>query len=77
MLVLSKKHLRSVAIEGPSGCHLMLNVMMVLLQGGGVRLGLEVNTDSLAHRCEVSDRSRASGPSSHPTGYATGQAGAP
>ena len=77
MLVVSRKQLRSVAVEGPNGCHLMLNVTMVELLGGGLRLGLEVNTDSLVYRCDMPDQSRASVPPGCPTGYATGQAGAP
>ncbi len=77
MLVSSRKQLRSVVIGDPNGCHLMLNVTMVELRGGGVRLGLEVNTDSPVHRGEISDRSRASGPSAYSAGCATGQAGAP
>lgn len=77
MLVLSRKHLLSVAVGGSNDCRLMLNVTMVELQGGGVRLGLEVNTDVPVHRCGVSDQSRASALPSRPTGYAARQAGGP
>ncbi len=76
MLVLSRKHLRSVAVEGPNGYHLMLHVTMVELEGGSLRLGLEVNTDSPFLRCEASDRVRISSPSGRPRGPAAGMAGA-
>jgi hypothetical protein len=45
MLVLSRKQLRSVAVGDPNGCQLMLNVAVLEIQDGSVRLGLEVNTD--------------------------------
>lgn len=77
MLVLSRKQLRSTTVEGSNDAYLVFKVMMVTLQGGGVRLGLEVNTDQPVHRCDVSDRSRANGPSGYPTESATRQTGAP
>lgn len=46
MLVVSRKQLRSVAVGDPNGCHLMLNVTVLEIQGGSVRLGLEVNADA-------------------------------
>jgi sRNA-binding carbon storage regulator CsrA len=63
MLVLTRKQLRSVAVAGPNGCELMLNVTVREIQGGSVRLSLEVNTDSPVYRREVSDGIRTSGPS--------------
>jgi sRNA-binding carbon storage regulator CsrA len=63
MLVLRRKQLRSVAIGGPNGCHLMLNVTVLAVQGGSLRLGLEVDTEPPGHRCEVRELSRAGGPS--------------
>lgn len=63
MLVLSRKQLRSVAVGGPNGCHLMLNVTVLEIQGGSVRLGLEVNI-------------RDSGQSGCPTDLPTTKAGA-
>lgn len=77
MLVLSKKRLHCVAVGGPNGCGLMLNVTVVELQGGSVRLGLEVNTDVRAYRREVSDGMLASGRPGYPAGPAMGQGGAP
>ncbi len=63
MLVLSRKQLRSVAVAGPNGCQLMLNVTVLEIQDGSVRLGLDVNMDSPVYRREVSDRIPASSPS--------------
>lgn len=51
MLVLSRKHLRSVPVGVPNGRQLMLNVMMLEILGGSVRLGLEVNTDPHGQVC--------------------------
>ncbi len=75
MLVLTRKQLRSVAVGGPNGCHLMLSVTVREIQGGSLRLALEVNTDSPVHRCEARERIRASGQSDCPTGLAAEGAG--
>jgi sRNA-binding carbon storage regulator CsrA len=56
---------------------LILDVTMLEIQGGSVRLGLDVNTVSPVYRCEAGDRIRPGGLSGYPTGPAMGQAGAP
>jgi hypothetical protein len=76
MLVVLRKQVRSVVVGDSNGCHLMLNVTMVELQGGSARLSLEVHTDSPVHRCDVSDQSCVSGRPGCPTGLAIGKAGA-
>jgi len=56
MLVLSRKAQESVAVGGVDGFPRMLNVTVLGIQSGRVRLGFEINADVPVHRWEVWER---------------------
>ena len=56
MLVLTRKNRESVIIGRPEDLEVMLEITVLELEGGRVRLGFEADTRMPIHRREVWDR---------------------
>lgn len=56
MLVLSRKPLEAVIIDGTTGFNDLMKVTVLEVGGGGVKLGFEVTTEVPVHRWEVWER---------------------
>ena len=56
MLVLSRRSQESVVVGGSDGFERMLQVTVLDIQHGKVRLGFEVDADVPVHRLEVWER---------------------
>lgn len=53
MLVLSRKRQESVVVGGADGFEHLLKITVLAINGGRVRLGLEIDPDIPIHRGEV------------------------
>lgn len=56
MLVLTRKNRESVVIGRPEDLEVMLEITILEIEGGRVRLGFEADTKMPIHRREVWDR---------------------
>ncbi|MFN9368045.1 MAG: carbon storage regulator [Planctomycetia bacterium] len=56
MLVLTRKNRESVVIGRPDGLQVILEITILEIEGGRVRLGFEADTRMPIHRREVWDR---------------------
>ena len=56
MLVLTRKNRESVVIGRPDGLQVVLEITILEIEGGRVRLGFEADTRMPIHRREVWDR---------------------
>lgn len=56
MLVLTRKNRESVVIGQPDGLQVVLEITILEIEGGRVRLGFEADTRMPIHRREVWDR---------------------
>jgi carbon storage regulator len=56
MLVLTRKNRESVVIGRPEDLEIMLEITILEIEGGRVRLGFEADTKMPIHRREVWDR---------------------
>ena len=56
MLVLTRKNRESVVIGEPDGMHVVLEITILEIEGGRVRLGFEADNRMPIHRREVWDR---------------------
>ena len=56
MLVLTRKNRESVVIGRPEDLQVMLEITILEIEGGRVRLGFEADTKMPIHRREVWDR---------------------
>ncbi|NBW85769.1 MAG: carbon storage regulator [Planctomycetia bacterium] len=56
MLVLTRKNRESVVIGEPDGTHVVLEITVLEIEGGRVRLGFEADNRMPIHRREVWDR---------------------
>lgn len=56
MLVLTRKNRESVVIGRPDGMQIALEITILEIEGGRVRLGFEADTRMPIHRREVWDR---------------------
>ncbi|MGM0491056.1 MAG: carbon storage regulator, partial [Planctomycetota bacterium] len=61
MLVLTRKRQESVVIGGADGFAHLLNVTVLGISGGKVKLGFEVDASVPVHRAEVWERISAHG----------------
>ncbi|MFO7905911.1 MAG: carbon storage regulator [Pirellulaceae bacterium] len=78
MLVLTRKRQESVVIGGADGFSHLLNVTVLGISGGTVRLGFEVDASVPVHRAEVWERISAHGQAdSSLVGAATAGSAAP
>jgi carbon storage regulator CsrA len=59
MLVLTRKNRESVVIGEPDGMHVVLEITILEIEGGRVRLGFEADNRMPIHRREVWDRTGA------------------
>ena len=56
MLVLTRKNRESVVIAGPDETQVVLEITILEIEGGRVRLGFQADTRMPIHRREVWDR---------------------
>ena len=72
MLVLTRKNRESVVIGRPEDLEVLLEITILEIEGGRVRLGFEADTRMPIHRREVWDRicNGESGPNGNGNGFA-------
>ena len=61
MLVLSRRRLGSVVVDGSVGFEHLLKVTVLEIKGQSVRLGFEADSSVLVHRWEVWEKIRDGG----------------
>ena len=66
MLVLSRKNDEAVVIGGSVGFERMIQVTVLEIKNGRVRLGFEADADVPVHRMEVWERIRSETPLAEP-----------
>jgi carbon storage regulator CsrA len=78
MLVLTRKNRESVVIGRPEDLEVLLEITILEIEGGRVRLGFEADTRMPIHRREVWDRicNGESGPNGNGNGNGNGFAAA-
>jgi carbon storage regulator CsrA len=78
MLVLTRKNRESVVIGRPEDLQVVLEITILEIEGGRVRLGFEADTRMPIHRREVWDRicNGDAGPNGNGNGNGNGQAAA-